>query len=200
MTAEKAEKRVARQSKIDREKAEIIDALSQIDTALKDGKKLNIFKHYTGQRVVRFEDEKGALIAFGEDNCTEWALVQAGLDLKYKKLFYQKKQFASDAEINTYLWQAGYSTDMEIDKWIFQEGKLDARKKEDKIRVELTRLKNFEIPQDFLLQAIQKGVTETPPGIDRIHGYMYRIMKSGEGQNFTEALTEALNAPELPLD
>jgi len=187
--------------------------LKGIEKALKEGCKLHGFRSGGGLRVIRLEDESDNLRGYGEHPTAEDALFHANEDFLAGGRPYDKVY----GGLKPHYLTGSQHPSTGFDEWLLQGRTIDAYLADGKFVVELKGLFETKMPKE-----VYKKVKETgKPAIWENRGYtyqvipdrgdlvslrvlesaeeekdawMYRVTKTGQGQNFFEALNNAVDA------
>lgn len=199
------------------------EPLNGIEKALQDGCNIHAFLSGGGLRVVRIE-QYGVLKGYGEHPSIDHAIYHADDDFLAGGRDYKTVYGGEHLHYLT----GSLSTTSPLDAWVRQGRTFDAYKRDGDVVFELHGYSETDIPPEVLKEVDEMGQTVTwrsrgytyetsgsrfpngkachstrviewPKGRDGADPWMYKIVKTGAGKNFTEALEKAFEATEVEI-
>ncbi len=127
--------------------------IRSLEEALRDGCRLHGFRSGGGLRVIRVEDQKGALRGYGEHPHVEEALAHANEDLiaggrPYKEVYGKSE---------THYLTGSCDASSDLDRWLLRGKDIDAFTEGREFVVQLRGLETFELPEMVRVLTLRSG-------------------------------------------
>jgi hypothetical protein len=201
---------------------DIVMKLKGINEALASSCVVRGFLSGGGLRVVRIEKD-GKLKGYGEHPEVDEALKHADEDYlaggrKYEEVY-------GDDKIYPHYLTGSLSASSELDAWLLKRRSFRSEFSNSEVIVKLTAIKEFRTPRENIETVLKSGISQEiktrngytyllrkdgddsvrisvisrPDGMDSKKDWFYEIQKIGKGENFEEALNQALSAEEVEI-